>query len=185
MTVTGIFWKSKKNVVLHCTVRLVPCPSTISLSIPLGPRVVATASTITSQALMLLIIWGFPWEESVPSFRRMIGVGWREREGGERKREREGGEKLNYYVTFMINGHWQIDLNTSYHHLRRFLSATWLTLDEIGHVLRIIELRPFDRAKRGAECVFRVHVYTCRQCGLDIIMNFEQVYSWSPHQIPT
>lgn len=54
-----------------------------------------TASTTISHAFMLLIIWGFPWEVSVPSFRRMTGAccsmqGRRERRGGER---REGGEK--------------------------------------------------------------------------------------------
>jgi len=54
---------------------VLPWPSTISLSIPRGPSVEATASTTTSQALMLLMIWGFPWEVSVPSFSRMIGAG--------------------------------------------------------------------------------------------------------------
>ena len=44
-------------------------------------------------------------------------------------------------------------------------------------MLRIIELRPFDRAKKGGGVRFS-RTCTCRQCGLDIIMNFEQVYSW-------
>lgn len=55
---------------IHC----LPCPSTMSLSIPLGPKVDPMASTITSHAFMLLIIWGFPWEESVPSFSSIIGA---------------------------------------------------------------------------------------------------------------
>ena len=80
----------------------------MSLSMPRGPRVDDTASTTISQALMLLIIWGFPCEVSVPSFRRMMGAccsergrrrgGRRRREeeeegggGGRRRREEEGG----------------------------------------------------------------------------------------------
>ena len=43
------------------------------------------ASTTTSQALMLLIIWGFPCEVSVPSFRRMTGACWEGIEEGEEK----------------------------------------------------------------------------------------------------
>lgn len=107
---------------------------------------------------------------------------WREREGRrekERDRQREGKDRnLIYYATFMINDHWEIDLNTSHHHLRRFLSATWL--NEMGHVLPIIELRPyrpFDRAKKGGGVRFFAYMYM-QQCGLDIVMNFVQVYSW-------
>lgn len=51
-----------------------PWPSTISLSMPRGPRVEEIASTTISHAFMLLIIWGFPWEVSVPSFKRMTGA---------------------------------------------------------------------------------------------------------------
>ena len=50
-----------------------------------------TASTTISQALMLLIIWGFPCEVSVPSFRRMIGACCSERGVGRRRGEEEGG----------------------------------------------------------------------------------------------
>ena len=46
--------------------------SCMSLSMPRGPRVVRTTSATATQALMLLISWGFPWLVSVPSFRRMI-----------------------------------------------------------------------------------------------------------------
>jgi len=49
-----------------------PWLSTISLSIPRGPRVVRTASTTAWQALMFDTSWGLPWEFSVPSFNRMI-----------------------------------------------------------------------------------------------------------------
>lgn len=55
-----------------------PLLSTTSLSMPRGPRVVRTASATTWQALMLLTSCGIPWEVSVPSFRRMTGVGWGE-----------------------------------------------------------------------------------------------------------
>lgn len=57
-----------------------PRPSTISLSMPRGPRVVLTASAITWQALMLLTSWGMPWELSVPSFNRITGVGYRRKQ---------------------------------------------------------------------------------------------------------
>jgi len=50
----------------------------ISLSIPRGPRVVATVSTTAMQALMLLMSWALPWLESVPSFNRITCEG----EGG-------------------------------------------------------------------------------------------------------
>lgn len=60
------FWT--KFLVVH-----LPWLSTMSLSIPLGPRVEPMASTTTSQALMLLIIWGLPWDESVPSFNKIMG----------------------------------------------------------------------------------------------------------------
>jgi hypothetical protein len=49
-----------------------PLLSWISLSIPLGPSVVRTTSANAPHALMLLTSWGFPWEVSVPSRRRMI-----------------------------------------------------------------------------------------------------------------
>ena len=45
---------------------------TISLSIPLGPKVVRTASAINWQAFILLMSCGTPWEESVPSFNKII-----------------------------------------------------------------------------------------------------------------
>lgn len=51
-----------------------PLPSTMSLSMPRGPNVDDIASTTTSHALILLMIWGFPWEVSVPSLRRMMGA---------------------------------------------------------------------------------------------------------------
>jgi len=51
-----------------------PVESTISLSIPRGPRVVRTASTIAWQAFMLLISCGLPCDVSVPSFSKMIGA---------------------------------------------------------------------------------------------------------------
>lgn len=44
----------------------------MSLSIPRGPSVVLTASAINWHAFMLLMSWGTPWEESVPSFSRII-----------------------------------------------------------------------------------------------------------------
>lgn len=49
-----------------------PWESTISLSIPRGPRVVRTASTIDWQALMFDTSWGFPCDVSVPSLRSTI-----------------------------------------------------------------------------------------------------------------
>lgn len=45
---------------------------TINLSIPLGPRVVRTASAMNWQAFMLLMSCGTPCEESVPSFSKII-----------------------------------------------------------------------------------------------------------------
>lgn len=33
---------------------------------------------LTWQALMLLMSWGMPWDESVPSFSRITGVGWKD-----------------------------------------------------------------------------------------------------------
>ena len=54
--------------------KLSPAESTISLSIPRGPRVVRTASTIAWQAFILLTSCGLPWEVSVPSFSKMIGA---------------------------------------------------------------------------------------------------------------
>lgn len=67
----------------HTTVRGhcpgLPRSSTMSLSMPRGPRVVRTASAMTWQALMLLTSWGMPCEVSVPSFRRITGVGCREK----------------------------------------------------------------------------------------------------------
>ena len=47
--------------------------SKINLSIPRGPRVVRTISTMAEQALMLEISCPRPWEVSVPSLSRMIG----------------------------------------------------------------------------------------------------------------
>ena len=44
----------------------------MSLSMPLGPSVVLIVSTTAMQALMLLISWGLPWLESVPSRSRII-----------------------------------------------------------------------------------------------------------------
>ncbi len=46
--------------------------SMTSLSIPRGPRVVRTASTTVTHALMLLISCGLPWLVSVPSRSKMI-----------------------------------------------------------------------------------------------------------------
>jgi hypothetical protein len=46
-----------------------------NLSIPLGPNVVAKISTIAPTAFILLIIYAFPWEVSVPSFNnKILGV---------------------------------------------------------------------------------------------------------------
>lgn len=33
---------------------------------------------LTWQALILLMSWGMPWDESVPSFSRITGVGWKD-----------------------------------------------------------------------------------------------------------
>lgn len=52
--------------------KIIPLASTISLSIPLGPSVVRTASAIAPHAFILLTICGTPWEESVPSFNNII-----------------------------------------------------------------------------------------------------------------
>lgn len=49
-----------------------PLSSWMSLSIPLGPRVVRTTSATAVQAFMLLTSCAFPCEVSVPSFRSMI-----------------------------------------------------------------------------------------------------------------
>jgi len=49
-----------------------PLESTISLSIPLGPRVVLIVSAIAIQALMFDKSWPLPWEVSVPSLKRII-----------------------------------------------------------------------------------------------------------------
>ena len=60
-----------------------PFPSTMSLSIPLGPRVVLTVSTTDMHAVILDKSWFLPWESSVPSLKRIIcgvyqewGVKW-------------------------------------------------------------------------------------------------------------
>lgn len=47
-------------------------PVWMSLSMPRGPNVVRTASTMAWQALMLLISWPLPWLVSTPSRSRMI-----------------------------------------------------------------------------------------------------------------
>lgn len=39
---------------------------------------------LTWQALMLLMSWGTPWDESVPSFSRITGVGWKRTKGIKR-----------------------------------------------------------------------------------------------------
>lgn len=57
--------------VLYRTVDL-PWLFTISLSIPLGPKVVRTASAINWQAFILLMSWGTPCEASVPSLSKII-----------------------------------------------------------------------------------------------------------------
>lgn len=49
-----------------------PCAFTISLSMPRGPNVVRTASTIDWQALIFDISCGLPCDVSVPSFRSTI-----------------------------------------------------------------------------------------------------------------
>ena len=49
-----------------------PFPSWISLSMPLGPSVVLTTSTIDWQALMFEMICPFPEVSSVPSLRMTI-----------------------------------------------------------------------------------------------------------------
>ena len=60
-----------------------------------------TASTTTSHALMLLIIWGFPWDVSVPSFSSMIGACWRTASGREkREREKEVGKREGRVTAF-------------------------------------------------------------------------------------
>lgn len=51
---------------------VLPLSSWINLSIPLGPRVVLTASPTTVHAVMLLSNCAFPWDVSVPSFSKMI-----------------------------------------------------------------------------------------------------------------
>lgn len=51
---------------------LLPRPSTMSLSIPRGPKVVLTVSTTALQAFMLDNSCPLPCEVSVPSLRRMI-----------------------------------------------------------------------------------------------------------------
>lgn len=71
--------------------------STISLSIPRGPRVVATTLATLMQALMLDSSWGIPCEVSVPS-RRRTTVGCCDRmtrverasEAGTRSCQRDG-----------------------------------------------------------------------------------------------
>lgn len=52
--------------------RHTPLASTMSLSMPRGPRVVRTMSAIVWQAEMFDRSWARPWEVSVPSFRIII-----------------------------------------------------------------------------------------------------------------
>lgn len=47
-----------------------PRSETMSLSIPLGPRVLDNVSEMAKQAAMLESNCGFPWDVSVPSLRR-------------------------------------------------------------------------------------------------------------------
>ena len=59
--------KSFKIVAPSFVIWASPRSETISLSIPLGPRVLASVSAIARHADMLESSWGFPWDVSVPS----------------------------------------------------------------------------------------------------------------------
>ena len=92
ISVAKLCWpQTLQRSLLFCTLVSetlhLPRPSTMSLSIPRGPRVVLTASAITWQALMLLTSWGMPWELSVPSFNRITGVGQRRKSNSLKKKK--------------------------------------------------------------------------------------------------
>ena len=67
-------WSSLRIVAPSLEMVDLPLVSTMSLSMPLGPRVVLTESDTTSHALMLLMSCCLPCRLSVPSFITRIGA---------------------------------------------------------------------------------------------------------------